>query len=184
MPLTRRQLLDIDNALAEIERHPGPVPFTLWVARCREQLAQPVAEIRQRGRLKDDLARAYSDYESARIVLARQHAAKDATTHRPIEDGSGRFVIADHGAFEAAVEALQKDQFAAVYAAVQAQRQEWERWVDDPQPASPPVALPSISAQFLPNTLTGALLRPLLPLVVDLPPTRVLSSAANARRSP
>lgn len=160
---TRRQILDLDNALAEIERIPGSIRFTLWIARAREHVHARVREMRERGRLPEATARVYAAYESARIACARQHALKD-TRKEPVCDADGQFVIADYAAFERAVQEIQASEpFREACTAVDRQRETWTQWMQE----SIAVDLPALPEAFLPNTLTGAQVRPLLPWIAS-----------------
>lgn len=164
---TRRQILDLDNALVEIERIPAAARFTVWIARLRERAHDLVQEVRERGRVPEAVARVYADYESARIACARAHALKDGKG-QPMSDATGQFVIADHTAFERAIGDLQQsERFREAFTAVQRQRAAWETWVTAPGDAW---AWPTFPEAELPNTLTAALVRPLLLLLVSAPP--------------
>lgn len=163
--ITRRQILDLDNALAAVEHIPAAVRFTLWVARTRDRVQALVREIRERGRVPEAVGRVYADYESARIACARVNALRDEK-RQPVCDAEGQFVIQDNGAFQRAITTLQQsDRFREAYAAVQRQRTEWEQWVAEPMD----VDLPGIAEAALPNTLTAAQVRPLLPWVEATP---------------
>ena len=162
---TRRQILDLDNALAAVEHIPVSARFALWIARTRDRAQALAREIRERGRIPEAVSRVYADYESARIACARVNAIHDEK-RQPVCDADGQFVIQDNGAFQRAITVLQQsDRFREAYAAVQRQRIEWEQWVTAPVD----VDLPGIPEGVLPNMLTAAQVRPLLPWVETAP---------------
>lgn len=166
MAVTRRDLLNLDNALAELEHLPASPAFALWISDAREVLAEPVVAMRNRGLVPNATATVYADYESARIELGREHAKKDAHGH-PVQDTSGNFVITDHGAFEAAINVLrQDDRWREAYDAVAAQKDEWNAWMDDAAADTLVARVPSVAMADLPKTLTAGLITPLKPFLL------------------
>jgi len=167
MAVTRRDLLHLDNALAELEHLLATPAFALWVVDTRDILAAAVIAMRERGLIPEATAQVYADYESARLTLSRAHARRDATTGHPVEDGQGVFVIADHVAFEAALTDLRlDDRWRDAYRDVAGQKQQWNRWMDEPAEADVVTRIPRLAVTDLPKTVTPGLVKPLRPFLI------------------
>lgn len=166
MTVTRRDLLDLNNACVTLEHLPVPPAFALWITDVREALADAVAEMRTRGKVPEATALVYADYESARIALLREHAKLDPRTQQPVVDADGHFVLDDHTQTDAALQALrQDDRWREAYEAVVRQKAEWGGWMAEPAADALVRAIPALAMDMLPPTLTAELIKPLKPFL-------------------
>lgn len=163
--LTRRNLLDIDNVLAQIEHVPGDRRFTLAVARLRARVLPVVAAIRAQGRLPDALAKQYMDYDAERLRLSRAWALKD-DHGQPVQDATGTFVLRSTTDFERDLRTVQESEpHRGPYREVEQIKAQWNAWVEEPADELGEAPLPTIPFDVMPPQVTAAHLRPLLPVL-------------------
>jgi hypothetical protein len=130
-----------------------------------------VQAIREHGRLPDELAKQYMDYDSRRIELCREWALTDANG-QPVRDEAGQFVLRSTTDFEVALREVQESpRFRRAYEAVEQQKADWTAWASQEATELGDVPLPVLPFDKLPRQVTPRLLKPLLPIMAGLPET-------------